>query len=163
MDKILVLGLGNILLSDEGVGIHAIRLLRERYQFPQEVEILDGGTLALDLLPYVEEADRLLIVDAIQMGAPPGTLVRLEGEQIPAMLSLKYSPHQIGLGDVLALAKLRGRCPSEIVLWGVQVASLEAGLELSPAVAAKLETLILNILGELKRWGVQPIKRAKSP
>ncbi len=102
--KTLVLGLGNILLSDEGVGVHVIHLLRERYDFPQEVEVMDGGTLALDLLPYVEDAERLLIVDAVQMNAPSGTVVRLVGEEIPGVLTLKYSPHQMGLSDLLAAA-----------------------------------------------------------
>lgn len=160
--KALILGVGNILLSDEGVGVHVVRLLRERYQFPQEVEILDGGTLGLDLLPYVEDADRLLIVDALQMDAPPGTVVRLEGDEIPAMLSLKYSPHQVGLSDILAAARLRGRLPSEIVLWGVQPASLEVGLELSPIVAAQVEALVQRVLAELQRWGIRPLQEKEA-
>ncbi len=157
--KTLVLGVGNILLSDEGVGVHLIRLLRERYDFPPEVEILDGGTLGLDLLPYVEAANRLLIVDAVQMDALPGTVVRLEGEEVPAVLSLKYSPHQVGLSDLLAAARLLGRSPPEVVLWGIQPASLEVGLELSPTVAAQAETLLRNVLAELQRWGVRPLEK----
>lgn len=156
--KTLVLGVGNVLLSDEGIGVHIVRLLRERYGFPQEVEILDGGTLGLDLLPYVEAADRLLIVDAVQMDAPPGTMVRLEGTEVPAVLSLKYSPHQVGLTDLLAVARLRGRAPAEIVLWGVQPASLEVGLELSPTIAAQVEPLVRNVLAELQRWGIAPLE-----
>lgn len=159
--KTLVLGLGNILLSDEGVGVHVIRLLRERYQFPQEVEILDGGTLALDLLPYVEDADRLLMVDAVQMDAPPGTVTRLEGEEVPAVLNLKYSPHQMGVSDLLAAARLMGRYPAELVLWGIQPASMDVGLELSPAVAAQVETVVQNVLAELQRWGIQPTRRGE--
>ncbi len=159
--KTLVLGLGNILLSDEGVGVHVIHLLRERYQFPQEVEILDGGTLALDLLPYVEDADRLLMVDAVQMDAPPGTVTRLEGEEVPAVLNLKYSPHQMGVSDLLAAARLMGRYPAELVLWGIQPASMDVGLELSPAVAAQVETVVQNVLAELQRWGIQPTRRGE--
>ncbi len=154
--KTLVLGVGNLLLSDDGFGVHLVRLLRERYKFPQEVEILDGGTLGLDLLPFVESADRLIIVDAVQIGAPPGTVVRLEGEEVPAVINLKYSSHQMGLSDLLAVARLLGRYPSEVVLWGVQPASLEMGVELTPTVAAQMETVIRNILLELKRWGIQP-------
>ena len=159
--KTLVLGLGNILLSDEGVGVHVVRLLRERYQFPQEVEILDGGTLGLDLLPYVEDADRLLMVDAVQMDAPPGTVARLAGEEVPAVLNLKYSPHQMGVSDLLAAARLMGRYPAELILWGIQPASLEVGLELSPAVAAQVETVVQNVLAELQRWGIQPTRRGE--
>lgn len=160
--KILVLGLGNILLSDEGVGVHVIHLLRERYDFPQEVEVMDGGTLALDLLPYVEDADRLLIVDAVQMDAPPGRLIRLEGEEVPAVLNMKYSPHQMGLSDLLAAARLLGRYPAEVVLWGIQPACLDVGLELSPAVVAQVETLVQNVLVELQRWNVIPTRRGES-
>lgn len=159
--KTLVLGLGNILLSDEGVGVHVIHLLRERYDFPQEVEVMDGGTLALDLLPYVEDAERLLIVDAVQMNAPSGTVVRLVGEEIPGVLILKYSPHQMGLSDLLAAARLLGHSPTEIVLWGIQPATLDVGLELSPVVAAQVETLVQNVLTELHRWGIQPIRRGE--
>jgi hydrogenase maturation protease len=159
--KTLVLGLGNILLSDEGIGVHVIHLLRERYLFPQEVEVMDGGTLALDLLPYVEDAGRLLIVDAVQMDAPSGTVVRLEGEEVPAVLTLKYSPHQMGLSDLLAAARLLGRSPAEIVLWGIQPACLDVGLDLSPVVAAQVETLVQNVLTELHRWGIQPIRRGE--
>lgn len=158
--KTLILGVGNILLSDEGVGVHVVRLLRERYRFPQEVEILDGGTLGLDLLPYVESADRLLIVDAVQMDAPPGTVVRLEGDEVPAVLNLKYSPHQAGVSDLLAAARLLGRSPAEVVLLGVQPASLEVGLELSPAVAAQMEFLVRTVLAELQRWGIVPQEKA---
>lgn len=156
--KTLIMGLGNILLSDEGAGVHVVHLLRERYRFPQDVEVLDGGTLALDLLPYVEETQRLLIVDAVQMDAPAGTVARLEGESIPSVLSLKYSPHQMGLSDLLAAARLLGRSPTEIVLWGVQPASLEVGLELSPTVAAQVEVLVQNVLAELQRWGIHPLE-----
>ncbi|RME36805.1 MAG: HyaD/HybD family hydrogenase maturation endopeptidase [Thermoflexia bacterium] len=159
--KTLVLGVGNILLSDDGVGVHVVRLLREQYRFPQEVEILDGGTLGLDLLPYVEDTDRLLIVDAVQMDEPPGTVARLEGDRVPAMLGLKYSPHQVGLSDLLAAARLRGRYPPEVVLWGIQPASLEVGLDLSPTVAAQVEVLLANVLAELQRWGIVPTRRGE--
>lgn len=157
--KTLVLGLGNVLLSDEGVGVHVIRLLRERYRFPQEVEILDGGTLGLDLLPRVEDVQQLIVVDALQLNAEPGTVARLEGDALSAVLSLKYSPHQMGFGDVLALARLRGSLPAEVVVWGIQPAVLDVGLELSPPVAAQVETLVQSVLAELQRWGIQPVRR----
>jgi len=155
--KTVVLGLGNIIMSDDGVGVHVIRLLQKRYEFPQEIEVLDGGMLVLDLLSYIEGVQRLLIVDALQVDAPPGTIVRLEGGEIPSALSMKYSSHQISLSDLLMAARLLGRCPSEIVLWGVQPARLDLGLELSPVVAAQVEPLVQNVLAELQRWGIQPI------
>lgn len=153
--KTLVLGLGNILLSDEGVGVHVIHLLRERYRFPQEVEVLDGGTLGLDLLPYIEEADRLLVIDALEMGAEPGAIARLQDDEVPAFLSAKISPHQMGLADLLAVARLRGFYPGELVLWGVQPGVMSVGLALSPPVAAQVEVLVSKVLADLRRWGIE--------
>lgn len=150
--KILVLGLGNILLRDEGVGVRVIERLRDRYVFPANVMVLDGGTLGLDLLTYLEEASHVVIVDAIHAGKEPGTLVRLTNDEIPAFLGLKVSPHQVGLQDLLGLARLRGRFPDEVILWGVQIERLEPGLALSPRVAAQIETLCAHVNEELTRW-----------
>jgi hydrogenase maturation protease len=159
--KTLVLGLGNILLGDEGVGVRVVERLLELYEFPQEVQVLDGGTLALDLLPYVEDADRLLVIDALEMGTEPGTIARLEGDQVPAFLSIKISSHQMGLADVLAAARLRDLYPGELVLWGVQPGAMSAGLELSSPVAAQVEVLVDRVLAELSRWGIEPLRRVE--
>jgi hydrogenase maturation protease len=159
--KTLVLGLGNTLLSDEGVGVRVVEQLQARYRFAGDVEILDGGTLGLDLLPYVEKADRLLVVDAVEMGADPGTLVRLEGDEIPSVLGPKLSPHQVGFADLLDAARLTDCLPQERVLWGCQPTSLKVGLSLSPAVEAQVELLVESVLTELLRWGVSPTGKAK--
>jgi hydrogenase maturation protease len=151
----LVLGLGNILMRDEGIGVRAVELLAERYEFPPEVQLLDGGTLGLNLLPYVEDADRLLVIDAVHVGGEPGTVVRLESEEVPAFLGVKISPHQIGLADLLAAARLRGRCPRELVLVGVQPGVIDVGLELSPPVAAQVGALVEAALSQLSRWGIE--------
>jgi hydrogenase maturation protease len=150
MAETLVLGLGNILLGDEGVGVRVIERLQDRYEFPEGVRVMDGGTLGLDLLPYLTGTSRLLVVDAIQAGEPPGTLLRLVGDEIPIFLDAsKVSPHQDGLQDLLAVAALTGHLPGEVVLWGVQIESLGASLELSPVVAAQVDTLVEKIGGEL--------------
>jgi hydrogenase maturation protease len=162
MKKTLVLGLGNILLRDEGVGVRVIERLQALYDFPPEVQVLDGGTMALDLLPYVEDAARLLVIDALEMGAAPGTIARLEGNEVPAFLSIKISPHQMGLADILAAARLRDLHPQELVLWGVQPGTLGAGLELSAPVAAQVDVLVEKALAELQRWGIQPTRRAEN-
>jgi hydrogenase maturation protease len=154
--KTLVLGLGNILLSDEGVGVRVVERLQELYEFPQEVQVLDGGTLALDLLPYVEETDRLLVIDALEMGAEPGAIARLESDEVPAFLSVKLSPHQMGLADLLAAARLRDVYPEQLVLWGMQPGVMRPGLELSPPVAAQVEVLVDRVLAELSLWGIEP-------
>jgi hydrogenase maturation protease len=152
--KVLVLGVGNLLLSDDGVGVHTIQRLQEVARLPEEVQVLDGGTSGLDLLYYLEGVSHLLVVDAIEVGQPPGTLTRLTGDQVPAYLSLKMSPHEIGLPDMLFAAKLRDLYPEEVVIWGVQPATTEVGLDLSPSVGAQVDVLLEKILEELDRWGI---------
>jgi hydrogenase maturation protease len=152
--KILVLGLGNLLMRDDAFGVHAARRLRERCAVSAGVEILDGGTLGLDLLPRLEGVGRLLILDAVEMGEPPGTLRRLAGEDIPRMLAGIVSVHQMGVRDLLAVAELQGNLPSEIVVWGVQPGRIEMGLEFTPAVEAALPKIEKAALAELAAWGV---------
>lgn len=152
--SLLVLGIGNLIMTDDGIGVRAVQLMAERYRFPAGITILDGGTLGLDLLPKLEGVARLLVVDAIETGKPPGTVVRLSGDDVPFALETKVSPHQMGLKDLLAVASLQGCLPGELVLLGMQPARIEMGIELSPAVAAGLEPLIHTILKELEQWGV---------
>jgi hydrogenase maturation protease len=155
MAETLVLGLGNILLGDEGVGVRVVERLLEQYEFPEGVRVMDGGTLGLDLLPYLEEASRLLVIDAVQARKAPGTLVRMAGDEIPVFLDVsKVSPHQEGLQDLLAVAVLKGYLPDEVVFWGAQIEALGVGLELSSAVAAQVDALVEKVLAELARWGV---------
>lgn len=159
MKKTLVLGLGNILLGDEGVGVRVVERLEALYDFPDGTQVLDGGTLALDLLPYVEDTDRLVVIDAADMGAEPGTVVRIVDEEVPTFLSIKVSPHQMGLADILSATRLRDLYPEELVLWGVQPGEIEATLELSAPVAAQVEALADGVLADLSRWGVEPTRR----
>jgi len=154
--RILVLGLGNILLQDEGLGVRAVERLTARYELPPEVQVMDGGVKGLDLLPYLEGVSHLLITDAVQTGQPAGSLVRLEGEAIPAALSLKMSMHQVGLQELLALASFQGTLPERVVLWGLEPATLDWGLELSAPVAAQIDALVDAAVGELRAWGVTP-------
>ena len=157
--KTLVLGLGNILLGDEGVGVRVVERLEELYHFPQGTQVLDGGTLALDLLPYVEDADRLVVIDAVDMGAEPGTVVRIADEEVPTFLSIKVSPHQMGLADILTAARLQDKCPEELVLWGVQPAVIDTTLELSTPVTLQVDALVDGVLADLSRWGIEPSRR----
>jgi hydrogenase maturation protease len=152
--RILVLGLGNILLGDEGLGVRAVEQLWARYNLPPEVQVIDGGVAGLDLWPYLEGVTHLLVVDAVQMGAEPGTLVRLAGEAVPQGLPLKLSMHQVGLHELLALARLQETLPPQVVVWGMEPAVLAPGLELSPPVAAGLERLVMAVTDELRGWGV---------
>ena len=149
-----MLGLGNVLLRDEGAGVRALERLEARYGLPPEVQILDGGTMGLDLLPYVEQVSALMILDAVQTGQPPGSLVRLEGNELPAALALKLSVHQVGFQELLAASLFRGTMPERIVLWGIEPAAIEWGLDLSPSVASALDKLVECAVQELHNWGV---------
>lgn len=151
-----MLGIGNLIMTDDGVGVRVVQRLTDEYRFPEGVTVMDGGTLGLDLLPHLEGVERLLMVDAVETGGPPGTVVRLSGEEIPVALQTKLSPHQMGLQDLLAVAELQGNRPAEMVLWGVQPESVELGMELTPAVAARLDQLVEKVLAELAAWGVMP-------
>lgn len=149
---IVVLGIGNTLRTDEGVGVHAIDRLRERHQLAEHVRVVDGGVLGLDLLPHLEDCDSLLVVDAIDGGHPPGTVMAMEGSSIPAELVNKLSMHQAGLADLLALLDLRGHRPRRLALFGVQPASLEWGLELSETLQPRLDGLVDAMADRLRAW-----------
>lgn len=118
--RTLVLGIGNILLHDDGAGVWIAEKLRREFRFPESVAIIEGGTLGLDLLPRLDGVERLLIVDVVRHGRAPGELVRLEGREVPAMLGQKISPHQVGVQDLLAAAQLMGLEFSSLVLWGIE-------------------------------------------
>jgi hydrogenase maturation protease len=152
---ILVLGIGNLVMSDDGAGVRVVQELQKRYRFPPHVEIMDGGTLGLDLLPRLEGIERLLVVDAVETGGKPGTLVQLSGEELPIALQTKVSPHQMGLKDLLAVAELMGHAPREMVLVGIQPACIEMGDELSPNIAGQLEEMIDNVMIKLNEWNVK--------
>lgn len=157
--KIVVLGLGNTLRRDEGLGVHAMERLYERYVLPPTAQLVDGGTLGLELLCYLEDADRALVLDAALTDGPPGTLLRVAGDEIPAYLGLRISPHEVGLADLLAVAQLRGSAPEEIVVLGMQPEALELGADLSDAVSQRLDDLVAAAIQELARWGVQATPR----
>jgi hydrogenase maturation protease len=142
-----VIGIGNLLLGDEGAGIHAIRALRERY--------------SLDLLPYVEGLDKLLIVDAANLGEPPGTIRLMEGDNVRRFLDTKFSVHQIGLPDMLFAAELQDILPPEVCIVGIQPAVIETGLEMSEALTRSFGALLDAIIKKLGDWGLE-IREEKS-
>ncbi|MEI6703348.1 MAG: hydrogenase maturation protease [Deltaproteobacteria bacterium] len=151
----LVLGIGNLVMSDDGIGVRVVQKLQASYSFPDNVKVVDGGTLGLDLLPMLENITHLILVDAVETGGIPGTCVRLSGEELPIALETKLSPHQMGLKDLLAVSELMGHSPREMVLFGVQPGCIEMDTELTPAVEAQLETLVASVLSEFKGWGVR--------
>jgi hydrogenase maturation protease len=151
---ITLLGLGNLLMRDEGVGVHAVRYLEDHYQIPPDLEVVDGGTSGLDLLPYIENRDRLLIVDAVNFRKEPGHIGVLQDQEIPALFALKDSLHHLGLMDVLAAAQLLGVAPKAICLIGIQPLAIETGLDLTDTLQARLPLLMARILAQLEAWGL---------
>jgi hydrogenase maturation protease len=151
--SVLVLGLGNILLSDEGVGVRVVEALQACYRIPDGVEVIDGGTSGIDMLDLIAHRDHLIVVDAVTTGAPPTSVIRLHGEAVPAFFQAKISPHQLGLSDVLAALRLLESEPAGITLIGIVPAALHLGLELSPAIAGKLDALVDTVRAELATLG----------
>lgn len=151
----LVLGIGNTIMSDDGVGIRVVQELHREYRFPLTVEVVEGGTLGLGLLPLLEGRSHLIVVDAVETGKKPGTCIRLTGEELPAALESGLSPHQLGLKDLLAVSRLMGRTQPEMVLIGVQPRSVELAEHLSPEVELQVETMKGAVLKELARIGIK--------
>jgi hydrogenase maturation protease len=153
----VVLGLGNLLEKDDGFGVRVVQALEA--ELGQElrragIELVDGGTLGLNLLPVVESCSHLLVVDAVEAGQAPGTLVELSKEQIPLFGGIKLSQHQVTFQEVLALAGLRGYLPEQVYLIGIQPAEVASSLELSPAVEEKLPQAIYRAVEVLRAWGI---------
>jgi hydrogenase maturation protease len=151
--NVLVLGIGNILLSDEGAGVRAVEELQNRYDCPDTVEIVDGGTVGFELLPYFEDRSHILILDAVNTGNKPGTIVRIDDP--PAFLQRKISPHQIGLADVMGIAVITDIMPKNITLFGIEPKQLSTGLDLSTVVARNLSQLVDMVVAELKAIGIK--------
>jgi len=148
LPKYVVLGLGNTLHSDDGVGPKAIERMRSDARVPEDVALIEGGTLGLELLPYVWDCTYLLVLDAVDIEQPPGTLVRMSGPELQTLPG-KGSVHQMGVADLLvALRVLAGRQPT-VVLLGVQPATTDWGTELSPAVGVVMGSLIEAAFAEL--------------
>jgi hydrogenase maturation protease len=160
---VVVLGLGNMLMADDGVGLAALARLEEEWFLPRSVSLVDGGTWGMNLLHIVEGAERLLIFDAIDIGGAPGSIVRLEGNDIPRFLAHKLSPHQIDLREVLALAELRGMLPTQVVALGIQPARVELSTTLSPAVEGQLGQLVQMGVAQLRLWGLSCRQTADLP
>jgi hydrogenase maturation protease len=150
---LLVLGLGNVLCGDDGTGAVAVHLLERRYRVPDGVQVLDGGTLGLSLLPYLEQAEQAILVDAIRAEYPPGTLVRLEGDDVAPAVAARLSVHQVGVVDLLDAARWRGRLPKHLVLLGLVPQSLELGVRRTAAVEAALPSLVEAVVAEARALG----------
>ena len=154
----LVLGIGNVLLRDEGVGVVVARRIEAAREsgdmvIPPDTRVVDGGTLGLDLLPMIEDADQVVMIDAVDLGQAPGTVSILRDETVQAALSGHVSPHQIGVGDLVAAARLMGIMPPRFTLVGIQPGEIAIGLELTEPVAAAVDVAIDLVRRELAPAG----------
>jgi hydrogenase maturation protease len=158
-DTLLILGLGNVLCGDDGLGVAAVAEIQRRYFLSPSVRVLDGGTLGLTLLGYVGLAQDVLLVDAVRADAPPGTLVRLEGDEVAPAARERLSVHQIGVADLLDGLRLLEAVPRRLLLLGLVPRTLELGLERSPEVERQLPALVREVIAEAKRLGYELRRR----
>ncbi len=151
--RILVLGVGNSILKDEGFGVKVVEELearREELGIPSYVDIVDGATLGLDLLYYIGGRDKVIMLDVVNAGEPAGTLFRFTAQDIKTKVLTKVSMHQVTLFDVLTMAELSGRMPAEAIIIGIQPAEIEWGLELTPTIAAQIPRVIELVMKEIE-------------
>ena len=151
--QIIILGVGNLLFTDEGVGIRVAEALQDHYEFPQNVRVVDGGTLGLNLLGVISEADYLIVVDAVRQGGEPGSLYRLAGEEIPKRIRAKNSLHQVEFLEALTCCQALDKVP-ETVIVGVEPEDITTmSIELTPTVHARVDELVEAVLKELTNLG----------
>ena len=155
-NEITVLGIGNIILSDEGFGVRVVEYLKNKYTFPDNVALIDGGTLGVELTQFITGTKKLLVIDSINGGKEAGTLFHLEGDEIRAHFSEKLSAHEVGIQDVLTMLELTGKPVPEVIVIGAQPFSLEAGIDLTPQMQVLLPTIADEALKILKRWNILP-------
>lgn len=150
-----IIGLGNPLMADDGIGLAALERLRDQWDLPDHIRLADGGTWGMMLLPTIESAGRLLLLDAVRTGRAPGTVVRLKREDLPLFFAHKISPHQIDLREVLALAELRGTLPAELHVIGIEPELVEMRHGLSPRIEQAMDRMVDAAIEVLREWGAE--------
>lgn len=163
-EKVLILGIGNVLWADEGFGVRVVQALEQEFDFPDSVSLLDGGTQGLGLIPYVQASNILIIVDAVDFQLTPGAFIQLNDDEVPAYLGAKkMSLHQISFQEVLAICQLMGNCPRRLCLIGVQPEVLEDyGGSLSPVVKARMQDAMDAVVSLLESHGIFAIRKSTS-
>lgn len=157
--EVTILGVGNVILRDEGFGVRVAEYLDSHYDWPESVQIVDGGTLGIELTQYVTGTEKLLVIDSINGHAAPGTVFRFENDAVMAHFQDKLSAHEVGIQDVLALLTVTGHKIPDVVVIGAQPYDLEAGVELSDGMKAIFPQIVERALGELAAWGIEPKPR----
>lgn len=158
--RILVLGVGNVLLTDEAIGVRIVEALEQRYELPEYVEVLDGGTAGMELLEVMADRDHLIIADAVvSKKRTPGTIMILRDEEVPTLFTNKISPHQLGLADVLSALRFTGEFPRKLTLVGVIPESLEPHIGMTKTIEAMVEPALQEVLAALRESGVEAIPK----
>lgn len=156
---VTILGIGNVILQDEGFGVRAVELLDRTYDFPDTVQLIDGGTLGVELLQFVTGTQKLLVIDSINGGADAGTLFRFQDDDVMEHFQDKLSAHEVGIQDVLATLAVTGRRIPEVVVIGAQPYDVGAGVSLTEPMKALLPAILDASLAELARWGIEPVQK----
>ncbi len=159
--RVTLIGVGNILMMDEGIGVHTVKAIEALCHVPTGLEVVDGGTAGLDLLPYIDGRERVLIVDAVDFGQEPGFIGMLENEDIPRVLEgqAKMSLHHLGLVDVIGAARLLDAFPQEICLIGIQPHTIDVGLEMTPLIKGRMKVLMEAVIDKLRDWDILCVLR----
>lgn len=160
---VLILGLGNVLLGDDGLGPAAIARIERDYQVPDQVRLVEGGTLGLTLLDELAQAEHVVLVDAVATDEPPGTFVRLDGEAVRDAVRDRLSVHQVGVADLLDVARLIGCYPDSVVLLGLVPGELGLGVQRTAIVEAGLDLLVSAIVQEVRSLGYTLLPQASAP
>jgi hydrogenase maturation protease len=157
--SIVIIGMGNVLMQDEGIGVRAVEAFDCQFMVPLEVSIVDGGTTGMELMSEIRGCDHLIVADAVNTGAPAGAIVRLVDEQVPAFFQTRLSNHQLGLADILALLRLEDGMPGSITIIGLVPFELQNVLGLSAGARQALPTMVELLADELRTLGVTPERR----
>jgi len=160
-EQIMILGVGCSLLRDEGFGVHVVEKLMAEYDFPENVSVIDGGVLGINLLGAISEADHLIVIDVIRNNGKPGDLYRLSGDEIPARIRAKNSLHQIDFLEALTLCQVFDKVPQTVII-GVEPEDITTySIEMTPTIAEKMDAVMDMAFEELKRLGVSYRKKDK--
>ena len=159
--KIGILGIGNLIVGDEGFGVHTIRYLEQHYEFPDNVVVMDGGTAGIYMSPFLEECDPVIVIDVVDIDAEPGSIHYYSNEDVKAgKLSTRMSPHQLGLLEILEICTLRDAAPESLEFYCVVPKVLETTMELSDVVAPRVSEISDIVLKRLAEMGVDVRKRS---
>ena len=154
MKEITVLGIGNILMQDEGFGVRVVEEFTQRYSFPENVQVLDGGTLGMELLRFISGSKRLLIIDAVDGGGSPGDFYQFSHQEVKAYFKQKVSLHELGIQDVLSALEILEQPIQDVMIVGVQPAVIDVGLELTDVIKPRVEKAITQTICILNDWGI---------